>query len=175
MKNIKFATLVLLWLGSSSVLADCQQGIPETAPDSAFMDHGNGLVTDTRTGLMWRQCTEGQSGEACSEGVSDESIYTWKEALQHVQAVNINSSDAYSDWRLPNKKELESIMANNCIFPAINTNFFYQFDSAANYWSSTSFAGDASAAWVAQFRYGAMIYANKEAYKLFIRLVRGGG
>ncbi len=179
MKKIQIVFLfVLLAFYSGVYAAICQDYIPETAPDSAFLDHNNSLVTDTRTGLMWRKCTEGQTDEACSEGVRDDSLFTWKEALQHVKAVNENSVDGYSDWRLPNKKELESIIENRCVVPSINENFFYLFPSRsfyadANYWTSTTVAGDPAAAWIALFQYGAIVQ-GKKSDKFFIRLVRGG-
>ena len=179
MKSIQLISLlVLLVFCVNTYAVICQDGIPETAPDSAFLDHNNGLITDVRTGLVWRKCTEGQSGEACSEGERGDSRFTWKEALQHVKAVNVNSSDAYSDWRLPNKKELESIIENSCVAPSINTNFFYIFPSRsfyadANYWTSTTVAGDPAAAWIALFQYGA-VAQGKKSDKFFIRLVRGG-
>ncbi len=172
MKNIQLIFLVIFWGGCANVFAGCFSYIPETAPDSAFNVHGNGLVTDTRTGLMWRKCTEGQSGDECS-GKSVTS-YTWKEALQHVKTVNSNSADAYSDWRLPNKKELESIIANNCVFPSINVNIFSMFGAGDAYWSSTSYAGSADSAWLVSFWYGKMEPKYKTG-KNFIRLVRGGG
>ncbi|WP_169314601.1 PEGA domain-containing protein [Thiothrix nivea] len=31
-----------------------------------YIDHGNGTITDSQTRLMWKKCSEGQSGNACS-------------------------------------------------------------------------------------------------------------
>ena len=48
----------------------CLNGIPASNPDNIYTVHGDGTVTDTRTGLMWKQCLEGQtwSGSACAGG-----------------------------------------------------------------------------------------------------------
>ena len=59
-----------------------------------FEDNGDGTITDNSTGLMWMQADNG-------EGL------TWKDALSYAE----NSDYAgYSDWRLPNAKELQSIV-----------------------------------------------------------------
>ncbi|MCF6235284.1 MAG: DUF1566 domain-containing protein [Gammaproteobacteria bacterium] len=178
MKKIQLISLFVLLAFCSSVFAAvCQDDIPETAPESAFDDHENGLVTDKRTGLIWRKCTEGQSGETCSEGVRGDSFFTWQEALQHVKAVNANSGDGYSDWRLPNKKELETIIENSCVAPSSNEKLYLfpsrSFYADARYWTSTTSASDPSAAWVVLFQYGGIITAKKDS-RFFIRLVRGG-
>lgn len=59
-----------------------------------FVDNGDGTVTDNATGLMWQKSDNG-------EGVN------WKNAL--IYAENLLLAN-YSDWRLPNAKELQSIV-----------------------------------------------------------------
>ena len=62
-----------------------------------FADHGDGTITDQATGLMWMQ---------------DDSAYgmNWEDALAWAEARNAESFLGYSDWRLPNPKELQSIV-----------------------------------------------------------------
>ncbi|WP_290725052.1 DUF1566 domain-containing protein [Archaeoglobus sp.] len=62
-----------------------------------FVDNGDGTITDRATGLMWAK---------------DDSGYcmTWEEALAYVQKMNEQNYLGYSDWRLPNAKELQSIV-----------------------------------------------------------------
>jgi len=62
-----------------------------------FSDNGDGTVTDSATGLMW--CQE-DNGTAVK----------WEEALAWVQQQNAANYLGYSDWRLPNAKELQSIV-----------------------------------------------------------------
>lgn len=62
-----------------------------------FIDNGDGTVTDQATGLMWMQ-------EDSDEGLN------WEEALQFVQTKNSENYLGHSDWRLPNAKELQSIV-----------------------------------------------------------------
>jgi len=66
----------------------------DTYGENDLTDNGDGTITDNATGLMWMQADNG-------EGL------TWKDALSYAE----NSDYAgYSDWRLPNAKELQSIV-----------------------------------------------------------------
>ena len=60
-------------------------------------DNGNGTITDKATGLMW---TKDDSGSGMN----------WKDALAWVQKKNSENYLGYSDWKLPNAKELQSIV-----------------------------------------------------------------
>ncbi len=62
-----------------------------------FTDNGDGTVTDYATGLMWSQDDSGSG-------------MTWEEALAWVQQKNNENYLGYSDWRLPNAKEMQSIL-----------------------------------------------------------------
>ena len=83
------------------------------------------IVTDNATGLMWQQADDGYT-------------YEWPDALDYCE--NLNLGD-YSDWRLPDNKELQSIVDYDTTeVPAINTNFF---DSTFNdSYGGGDFAGD---------------------------------
>jgi hypothetical protein len=92
----------------------CNTTIPPTTPTNRFTVNNNDTVSDTQTGLMWKKCSEGQSGANCSMG--NAKAYTWQLALQQAQTVNKNGSFAgYSDWRVPNIKELLSIIEKNAL------------------------------------------------------------
>jgi hypothetical protein len=62
-----------------------------------FIDSGDGTITDAATGLMWSKADSG-------EGMD------WEDSLAWVQQRNAENYLGYSDWRLPNAKELESIV-----------------------------------------------------------------
>jgi len=62
-----------------------------------FHDNGNGTVTDRATGLMWQQADSGTG-------------MNWQDALAWVQKKNAENFLDHSDWRLPNAKELQSIV-----------------------------------------------------------------
>ena len=62
-----------------------------------FEDNGDGTVSDNATGLMWSQADSG-------EGMD------WEDALAWVEQRNAENYLGYNDWRLPNAKELQSIV-----------------------------------------------------------------
>ncbi len=97
----------------------CNPNMSRSTPDSDFTDHGDGTVTHRKTGLMWMKCVLGQSGSNCATGSPTD--YTWQQALQSADSF---SFAGYSDWRLPNIKELSSLVERACYGPAINGSFF---------------------------------------------------
>ena len=68
----------------------------------------------------------------------------------------------YTDWRLPNKKELESIVDYTTSLPAMNAVFTGPYASLVTYyWSSTSFFNDPYRAWHVHFAKGSVSYSSK--------------
>ena len=65
--------------------------------DNSFRDNGDGTVSDAATGLLW---SRSDSGTAMK----------WEDALAWVDAQNAAGTLGYRDWRLPNAKELQSIV-----------------------------------------------------------------
>ncbi len=61
---------------------------------NAYVDNGDGTITDTATGLMWLKNDSG-------------SAMTWEKALAYAEAM---TAAGHGDWRLPNAKELQSIV-----------------------------------------------------------------
>jgi hypothetical protein len=139
----------------------------ESTPTSAFTDNGDGTVTHNLTGLMWKQCAEGLSGAGCATGSA--TAFTWANAL--IQAKNANFS-GQTDWRLPNKKELESIVEFCGHSPSINQTIF-PATPASNFWSGTPYVPYSTFAWFVRFLDG-VTFANYKAGRAFVRLVRGG-
>ena len=102
-----------------------------------FVDNGDGTITDNATGLMWSQDDNGAG-------------IIWSDALSYAE----NAIEAgYSDWRLPDAKELQSIVdytrsPDQTDSPAIDAlfNCTPTTNEAGNadygfYWSSTTHAG----------------------------------
>ena len=77
--------------------------------DNDFVNNNNGTITDNATGLMWAQ---DDSGKAMN----------WEDALSYAENSTL---DGYDDWRLPNAKELQSIVDYSGCFPAIDTSVFH--------------------------------------------------
>jgi hypothetical protein len=70
-----------------------------------FADNGDGTVTDHATGLMWAQ---DDSGDGVNTG--PRSGMTWEDALAWVEQMNDQNYLGHNDWRLPNAKEMQSIV-----------------------------------------------------------------
>lgn len=108
-----------------TVYAGCNTStIQATTPTSQFtIDTTKGVVTDHKTGLMWKRCVEGFSGADCRTG--DTVQATFVDALNAISTLNAAGGYAgYTDWRLPNVKELRSIVEERCTRPALNDEVF---------------------------------------------------
>ena len=149
----------------------CEEYIPDEWPDSRYIVEvkgGDNVVTDRRTELMWKQCSEGLTGLDCTIG-SSESIM-WEDALALVETHNAVGFAGYTDWRLPNIKELRSLAAINCHENAINETVFPNTPSFY-LWSSSPAADDNRSVWIIDFKNG---YDNKHRRNYYapLRLVR---
>jgi hypothetical protein len=134
---------------------EIQAGVP--FPKQRFLDKGNGTAVDKLTGLIWLK-------DANCFG-----LQTWHEALDAVNALSdtgtpettddcgLSDGSEAGDWRLPNVKELQSLVHFGFDLPALSnaagTGQWTEGDAfsgvqAAAYWSSTTLAGFTQAAWV---------------------------
>jgi TolB-like protein len=100
-----------------------------------FIDHGDGTVTDTKTGLMW---TKNASMYRKKGWLFTYYFVNWKEAINYC---NNLTYAGYSDWRLPSFDELKSLIDKSEKDPALpKPNPFTNVQSYERYWSSTNFA-----------------------------------
>jgi hypothetical protein len=145
-------------------------GCPDDA--SRFTDHGDGTVTDNCTGLMWQK----ESSDVNDDGNVDEfDRLKWCDALGYCRRL---SFAGHNDWRLPNVRELQSIVdyGNNAsiddVFrlPPVSVGPFIP------YVTSTSYVNGPDGAWAVIFRgspQGA-VTINPKSLPSFLRAVRGG-
>ena len=99
-----------------------------------FIDNGDGTVSDLSTGLMWQQADDGNGRN-------------WESALEYAENLEFAG---YDDWRLPNAKELQSIVDYSrspqttnsaAIDPVFNTTEIADPDGNSQYpyfWTSTT-------------------------------------
>jgi len=113
------------------------------------------IVTDSTTALQWQD-----------NAIS--TTMTWESAITHCENLSL---DGHSDWRLPNLKELTSLVDDTKTNPAISTAF--EHTASSFYWSSTTYAGYASRAWYVYFGYGNQYYYRKSDSN-YVRCVRAG-
>ena len=71
--------------------------------------NGNGTVTDSVTELVWDQCVLGRSTSSTACDTGSAATYDWPTALAQAAAQNAAAYKGYTDWRVPNVKELLSI------------------------------------------------------------------
>lgn len=109
--------------------------------ENNFVSNGDGTISDLATGLMWSQEDSGIGMD-------------WEDALAYVQDLNDQNYLGYSDWYLPNAKELQSIVDytrspdttnSAAIDPVFSATSFTNEDGErdwAFYWSSTTHASN---------------------------------
>lgn len=168
----KAGLLAVLLAASGLAQAEqaCKTGhIAATAPPSRYRQTGDGSVVDTKTGLMWRTCLEGVSGKSCGEGTP--LALTWAEALAYAPTFNREGGFAgHRDWRLPNIRELSSLIELQCAAPAINLAVFPNA-APVEVWSSSPSRFHSHYSWLVDFGTGAFTYGERIGPKA-IRLVR---
>ena len=131
------------------------------AAAGSFTDNGDGTVTDSSTGLIWQR-------------QSDNTRRSWTEALAYCEAFELAGK---SDWRLPDIRELFSIVEDTVEdenYALIDTDYFsITRSSPPSYWSSTSDAYNTSNAWYVGIGDGAAYYSDRGDGR-GVRCVRGG-
>jgi hypothetical protein len=166
-----YLILAMLGLAAPSAVATCKNDITASTPDQDFSLHSDGTVTHHRTSLIWMRCSLGQiwDGSTCT---SNASTYKWENALLVAQNEVFAGQ---SDWRLPNKNELASLVEQRCANPAINRMVFPN-TSAAGFWSSSPGAFTSDGAWGVVFSDGGVFDFSKGNIRnnFQVRLVRAG-
>lgn len=106
--------------GRSQLFYRCVRGQPWGKNE--LVDNGDGSVTDHFSGLTWQQTDDGERRD-------------WKQALAYCEGLRLAGRE---DWRLPNIKELQSLVDYGRAAPALDTRVLGQRDPAGWFWSSTS-------------------------------------
>jgi hypothetical protein len=156
-----------------------QDGELQKGLAAAYTDNGNGTITDTRTGLMWEKLSD--DGSIHDKDTAD----TWTNAFStKVAMLNAGSFAGFTDWRVPNVNELQSLVSYGASFPAINAAFNANCAPTCSvltcsctqpnaYWSSSTYQDIPSFAWVVYFQDGYVVGYLK-ANSGYVRAVRGG-
>ncbi|MBI3249652.1 MAG: DUF1566 domain-containing protein [Deltaproteobacteria bacterium] len=178
---------------TTAYTADLNDGIvgPVAVPDDgtvqagatlAYTDNGDGTVTDNNTGLMWEKKTSLDSTTNFANLHDADNYYHWsgngsQETIwDWLGDVNVEGGTGYAghnDWRIPNIKELQSIVDYSIPYPGPVMNAAFGPTVASTYWSSTSNATTPSNAWYVYFNLGYVSLYGKDN-SLFVRAVRGG-
>ena len=159
--------------------------VTPSTPTSDFTLPTDGTVTHLPSGLQWMRCSLGQTWNETSCADNAQNVPLWGDALQLVRAVNSGASNAdgdgmpgfagYSDWRLPNIKELTSIHEACRRFPAVNTVVFPNAPGSGLHWSSSTPHTQPAVAWYFDFGAGTVSFTLKsDSLPRFAKLVRAG-
>lgn len=129
-----------------------------------FIDHGDGTVTDGRTGLMWKRASESAEW---SGGITETFSFS------HASAMRSDFS-GYSDWRLPSIEELCSLLDNR-LKPMLDDSVF-AVQQGCYFWSSTLNRNPQSQfngyAWVKKYAISSPCFGDVKTDAEHVRLVR---
>jgi hypothetical protein len=155
-----------------------------------FVDNGDGTVTDNNTGLMWEKKSD-------DDTIHDkDKSFTWGTisppyemngtmVTEFLAALNAGGGFAgYTDWRVPNVNELQSIVnyenRDSAVSPAFDTDcatactvLTCSCTVSDDYWSAIAYADlPPRHAWLVNFLDG-QVRAGTKSFQFYVRAVRG--
>ncbi len=155
----------------------------------SYHDNGDGTITDLNTGLMWeKKSLDGSLHDVFKafiwSSLVTDTVWDWIDAI-NTEVGNGIGFAGFNDWRLPNVRELLSIIDYGrspapAVDPAFNNNVIAgctvltcSLILPAPYWSSTTVAPVVGDAWTVEFAAGHVVaFLKSESH--FVRAVRGG-
>ena len=141
---------------------DASFAVGATWPEPRFNVHGD-EVMDWLTGLIW-----------CRNANLAEFPLAWQEALDFVATMNLEQRFGQRDWRMPNRRELRSLLSLQTKLPALPEQ--HPFIEVFNgwYWTSTTAAISPAHAWYVALDGARMFYGGKDQ-SFMLWPVRGEG
>ena len=124
---------------------------------------GDDIVLDRATGLMW-------AADGAAAGCNNGALITWPLGIAYANALNFAG---FEDWRMPNHKELHSLLDLAGGWPLINTTVFPNTETDDTYWTSSTAPFVAANAFFVDFSGGAS-YDMLKTTELNLRCVRKG-
>lgn len=121
------------------------------------------VVYDRLTGLIWTR-----------DASLSEFPMTWREALDFIVRLNRDNHLGYSDWRLPNRRELRSLVSHQTRRPALPEDHPFIRVFPGWYWTSTTTAISPGHAWYVNLDGARMFYGGKDQ-SFLAWPVRGAG
>ncbi len=141
--------------------AELRRGAPWPTP--RFEEGPAGCVLDRLTGLTWT--LDANAGEL---------PMTWAEALDFAAAMNRERAFGFNDWRLPNRRELRSLICHHSRKPPLPQRHPFRGLMETWYWTSTSAAINPDHAWYVNMAGGRMFFGRKDE-SFLVWCVRGDG
>ena len=148
-----------------------------TLYENRWCDNGNGTVTDLTTCLVWLKKADWGGPKKWEDCTTHDDAHT-RAGILCAGATDANLSDGSveGDWRLPTKTELVGLVNGTpnlrCLSGPCNQYGFTGVQSDP-YWSSSTYAGNTSYAWLVGMYSGGVGSTDKSGY-MFVWPVRGG-
>jgi hypothetical protein len=145
---------------------DLEKGV--ASPRVRFTDNGDGTVTDKLTGLMW------------AKNANMGGLMNWNSAIDYADNLFLGAAGCgltWNDWRLPNVRELQSLIDFSNYSPALPSGHpFSYMQFQGYYWSSTTYTGNTNYAWIVLIQDGYVSCTDKTGYFDYNSMwpVRGG-
>lgn len=132
--------------------AECLVGLPW--PDPRFEVDGE-VVRDRLTGLVW---TLDANPADFPRG--------WQEAHEVTAAMNRDAMFGHRDWRVPNRRELRSLLSYQDSRPSLPVGHPFRNIFQGWYWTSTTAAINPAFAWYVHLAGARMFYGHKKRFAL---------
>ncbi|MDJ0865974.1 MAG: DUF1566 domain-containing protein [Myxococcota bacterium] len=139
-------------------------------PPERFHDNGDGTVTDNLTGLMWLKHADCFGELTLPMGL--DAVADFNVTPDPFDCVDYTAT--HGDWRVPNRKELQSLVDRSRNQPALPAGHPFVGIFNYYYWTSTSEADRPAGAWLFAMQSGNMLRLTKTSYTEAIWPVRGG-
>ena len=143
---------------------DLERGVAWPVP--RFTDNDDGTVTDNLTGLIWLKNANCFGSRTWSQALSDCNGLT-------SGSCGLSDGSSAGDWRLPNIRELPSLVDYGGYNPALPSGYPFDGVQSAYYWSSSTSASYPSYAWGVYMSNGGVGIGNKLS-NYYVWPVRGG-
>lgn len=162
----------------------------QAGAELSYTDTGLTII-DNNTKLEWmKQDDNGGDCASLPGSLDKDCVFNWEESFTLVTALNASEFAGYTDWRVPNVKELLSIVNHENFSPSVSGAFNSGCEQGCTYetcsctavkvgsdlslyWSSTTIAVLTGNAWDVNFDYG-VILGNGKYKPNRVRAVRGG-
>jgi hypothetical protein len=143
---------------------DLERGVAWPTP--RFTDNGNGTVTDNLTGLIWLK------------NANCFGLRNWVTALTDANGLassscGLTDGSSAGDWRLPNVRELQSLIDYGRFNPALPAGHPFTNVQGPDYWSSSTYGLATTAAWAVNLD-GGIVNGGDKTITLYVWPVRGG-
>lgn len=129
---------------------DASLKIGKTWPSPRFSAEKKDVVQDLLTNLTWTRKVN-----------FFEFPLTWSQALEEIKSLNKQGFAGYNDWRMPNRRELRSIISHGHRKPALPEDHPFEDVFLGWYWTSTTAAIFPAYAWYIHLEGGRMFYGGK--------------